>query len=55
MEWTPEALAGLYKFGRLAFLAMSLLGIAVWLYTPARREALEEPALRMLERDEGRR
>ena len=43
--------AQLYKFGRLAFLALSLLGIAIWLYLPAHKERFESPARRMLEED----
>jgi len=41
----------LYKFGRLAVLAIVLVGIAIWTYSPKRRERLEEPARRMLEED----
>jgi len=41
----------LYKFGRLALLALSLLGICVWAYSGKRRERLELPAQRMLEDD----
>lgn len=48
-----EDWAGVYKFARLAFLALTLFGIAVWLYLPRHREHFEEPALRMLEDDEG--
>jgi cbb3-type cytochrome oxidase subunit 3 len=44
MEWVA-----LYKFGRLAFLAFALVGIAVWLYRPSQRERFEAPARRMLE------
>ncbi len=47
-EWT-----GLYKFARLAFLALCLVGIALYVYHPARRRRLEEPAHRMLEEDDG--
>lgn len=47
MEW-----AALYKLGRLALLALTLVGIAVFLYDPRRRERLEAPAQRMLEDDE---
>lgn len=47
-----EEWAGLYKFGRLAFLALALLGIAIYLFTGSRKERLEEPARRMLEDDE---
>ena len=46
MEWVA-----LYKLGRLAFLACLLVGIAIWLFRPSRRERLEEPARRMLEED----
>jgi cbb3-type cytochrome oxidase subunit 3 len=46
MEWVA-----LYKFGRLAFLAFTLAGIAIWLYRPSQRERFEEPARRMLEED----
>lgn len=44
--------AALYKFGRLALLALILLGIAIYLYTPSRKKRLEEPARRMLEEDD---
>jgi cbb3-type cytochrome oxidase subunit 3 len=47
-----EDWAALYKLGRLAFLALALLGIALYLYRGSRRERLEEPARRMLEDDE---
>jgi cbb3-type cytochrome oxidase subunit 3 len=43
---------GLYKFLRLAVLALALLGIAVWLFWPSHKERLEEPARRMIEEDE---
>jgi cbb3-type cytochrome oxidase subunit 3 len=39
----------LYKFARLALLALVLVGIAVWAYSGKRRERLELPARRMLE------
>jgi cbb3-type cytochrome oxidase subunit 3 len=48
-EW-----AGVYKFLRLAVLALGLLGIAVWLFWPSRKERLEEPARRMLEGEDRR-
>lgn len=48
MDWVA-----LYKFGRLALLALTLLGIAIYVASPARRAALEEPARQMLEEDEG--
>jgi cbb3-type cytochrome oxidase subunit 3 len=47
-----EEWAGLYKFARLAFLALTLLGIAIWLFVPSHKEQLEEPARRMLEDDD---
>ncbi len=47
MEWIA-----LYKFGRLAFLAFSLVAIGIFLYHPSRRERFEAPALRMLEDEE---
>jgi cbb3-type cytochrome oxidase subunit 3 len=47
MEWVA-----LYKLGRLAFLAVALLGIGLWLYRPSQRERFEAPARRMLEEDE---
>ena len=31
---------------------LALVGIAVWLFRPARKERLEEPARRMLEDDD---
>jgi len=42
---------GLYKFLRLAVLALALAGIAVWLFWPSHKERLEEPARRMIEED----
>jgi cbb3-type cytochrome oxidase subunit 3 len=47
MDWIA-----LYKLGRLALLALALLGIAIWAYSGKRRERLELPARRMLEDDE---
>jgi hypothetical protein len=44
--------AALYKLGRLAFLAIVLGGIAIYLYTGNRGERLEAPARRMLEDEE---
>lgn len=41
----------LYKLGRLALLALVLLGIAIWAFTGRRRASLELPAQRMLEDD----
>lgn len=41
----------LYKLGRLAFLALVLVGIGVYVYSGSRKERLEEPARRMLEED----
>ena len=46
-----EEWVGLYKFARLAFLALSLMGIAIWLYRPSQKARLEAPAQRMLEED----
>jgi len=42
----------LYKFGRLALLALSLVGITFYLFGKSRKERLEAPALRMLEEDD---
>jgi cbb3-type cytochrome oxidase subunit 3 len=47
-----EDWAGLYKLGRLALLALALVGIAVWLFRSSNKERLEEPAQRMLEDDD---
>ena len=47
LEWIA-----VYKFARLGFLAMTLLGIAIYLYRPSQRERFESPALRMLEEDQ---
>jgi hypothetical protein len=47
MDWIA-----FYKLGRLAFLAATLAGIAVWLFAESRRERLEAPARRMLEDDD---
>ncbi len=41
----------LYKFVRLALLALALVAIAVWLFWPGHAERMEEPARRMLEED----
>ena len=49
MEWVA-----LYKFGRLALLAISLCGIAVYLYGTSRGRSLEDVATRMLEEGEER-
>jgi len=46
-EWVA-----IYKFGRLAVLALALCAIAVHLYRPKNRERYEAPARRMLEDDE---
>ena len=45
--------AALYKFARLAALAVALVGIGLWVYSPSRKERLEAPAQRMLEEDDG--
>lgn len=42
----------IYKFGRLAFLAIVLLGIAIYLFTGGRKKRFEEPARRMMEDDD---
>jgi hypothetical protein len=47
-----EDWAALYKLSRLGFLALTLAGIAIYLYTGGRRDRLEEPALRMLQEDD---
>jgi cbb3-type cytochrome oxidase subunit 3 len=47
MDWVA-----LYKLGRLALLALVLLGITLWAYSSKRRERLELPARRMLEDDD---
>jgi len=44
--------AALYKLGRLAFLAVALVAIALYLFTGSRKQRLEEPARRMLEDDD---
>ena len=43
--------AGIYKFIRLAILAFALVGIAIYVYRPSKREKFEAPARRMLEED----
>lgn len=47
-----EEWVALYKFGRLALLALTLCAIAVYLFRPANRDRLEAPARRMLEDEE---
>ena len=47
-----EDFAGIYKFARLAILALTLVAIGVWVFRPHRKERLEAPARRMLEDDE---
>lgn len=47
-----EDWVALYKIGRLAILALTLLGIAIYLFTGSRKERLEAPAQRMLEEDD---
>jgi cbb3-type cytochrome oxidase subunit 3 len=42
----------LYKFGRLALLALILVAIAIYLFGRSRKQRLEEPARRMLEEDD---
>ncbi|NNL65934.1 MAG: CcoQ/FixQ family Cbb3-type cytochrome c oxidase assembly chaperone [Myxococcales bacterium] len=46
-----EEWVGIYKFARLAVLALALAGIAFHLYRKENRERFEEPARRMLEED----
>jgi len=52
MEMAGGDWVALYKFGRLAFLALVLLGIAIAVYRPSRRDRYEAPARRMLEEDD---
>lgn len=47
-----EDWVALYKFARLAFLALVLGGITIYLFGSSRKERLEEPARRMLEDEE---
>jgi cbb3-type cytochrome oxidase subunit 3 len=47
MDWIA-----VYKFGRLAVLALALVGITVWVFSKERKDRLEEPARRMLEDDD---
>lgn len=42
----------LYKLGRLALLALVLLGIGLWVFSRRNAERLEAPAHRMLEEDD---
>ena len=44
--------AGIYKFGRLALLALALVGIAIYVFGKSRKDRLEAPARRMLEEDD---
>lgn len=46
-EWVA-----LYKFGRLAVLAIALCAIAIHLFRRKNRDRYEEPARRMMEDDE---
>ena len=48
---TPEWIA-LYKLGRLALLALVLVGITAWAFGRSRKDRLEEPARRMLSEDD---
>ncbi len=48
-----EDWVGLYKFARLAILALALAAIAFHLFRAKNRERYEEPARRMLEEDDG--
>ena len=47
-----EEWPGIYKLARLALLALALLGIAIWLFRPSRKDDLEAPARRMIEEDD---
>jgi cbb3-type cytochrome oxidase subunit 3 len=47
-----EDWVSIYKFARLAALALILVAIGVWVYWPSHRERLEAPARRMLEEDD---
>lgn len=47
-----EDWVAIYKFGRLALLAVILVAIGAWVYWPTRKQRLEEPARRMLEEDD---
>jgi cbb3-type cytochrome oxidase subunit 3 len=47
-----EDWVALYKFGRLALLALALAAIAIHLYRAENRERFEAPARRMLEDDD---
>lgn len=47
-----EEWAGLYKFARLAFLALALAGIGIYLFRGSQKARFEEPARRMLEEDD---
>ncbi len=49
-----EEWVGIYKFARLAVLALTLAGIAAWLFlgSSKRKQRLERPAQRMLEDDD---
>ncbi len=49
-----EEWIGIYKFARLALLALALVGIAAWLFLgpSERKQRLERPAQRMLEDDD---
>lgn len=44
--------AALYKFGRLAGLALALIAIGIYAYWPSHKARLEAPALRMLEEED---
>ena len=47
-----EDWAGFYKLARLAVLALTLVGISIYLFRPGQRERFEAPARRMLEEGE---
>ena len=50
MEWVA-----LYKFARIAALALVLVGIVAWVYRSGAKDELERPARRMLEDEEDER
>jgi len=47
MEWVA-----LYKFGRIALLALVLVAIVAWVYRSGAKDELERPARRMMEDEE---
>jgi len=47
MEWVA-----LYKFGRIALLALVLVVIVAWVYRSGAKDELERPARRMMDDEE---